>query len=462
MNSQTKILIEGLRLHGVAPLSETCDLFQQNIKVSDQTFWQSIKSARTNAAAIGITLSVTDSDPADEHEMLDDEIEDFSERTFSVRIVKLPTTGVLKFFTVDGFEKSLRSEPARFEETTEVLIAELDFECGSAGLRVKPWTGGELAGPLPEITLSPRRLVNDMSGQALVPVLVNVWIVENENQAWLKEKFSGIAARRLSLCIPDALSVDPDGDTIAHVRSGRKISAVVVPLSADWEDEAIFDLLSEVCKWIYLEGRDAETRHALLTAELVRLWPHGATWLAGLRESLEDSLEAARTVYRLHVQAKGVDVFKLMSDLRKGLSDDVRALATNTASLSSGLWRDAAVAFGVVVLKATTTTVGGWPLWMAAVYLIASCFFSCIAATSAVNGVIENEKSFRSRLYGPLLLDKEYEELAGRHYRKAIRDFRCYRFLIVLVYVLAAGGLSVAAYGGVNIKDDLLHLVQTQ
>jgi hypothetical protein len=459
MTSQTKTLIDALRLHAAAPPYETCDLYQQNITVAGQPFWETLKSARTDAASVGITLSVTDSDPADEYELLDDEIEDFTDRVFSVRIVKVPTAGLLKFFTVNGFESSLRSEPARFEQTADVLIAEIDFQCASAGLRVIPWTDEGMAASLPVDTPSPRRLVNDMSGQALVPISVNVWIVENEDRAWLKEKFSGIAARRLSLCIPDALSISSNGDTTALVRSGRKISAVVGPLSAEWEDDSIFDVLSEVCKWIYLEGRDAETRHALLTAELVRLWPHGATWLAGLKQSLGDSLEAARTVYRLHVQAKGVDVFKLMSDLRKGLSDDVRALATNTASLSSSLWRDAAVAFGVVVLKVTTTSVGGWLLWMAAAYLTASCFFSCVAASSAVSGVIENEKSFRSRLYGPLLLDKEYEELAGKHYHKAIRDFRWYRFFIVLVYFLAAGALAIAAYTGLNIKDDWLHLV---
>ena len=113
-----------------------------------------------------------------------------------------------------------------------------------------------------------------------------------------------------------------------------------------------------------------------------------------------------------------------MSDLRKGLADDVRSLANNTSSLSSGLWRDAAVTFEVIAVRLASTTVGDWLLWMAAAYLLASCIFSCVAASSAVSGIVENEKSFRSRLYGPLLLDKEYEELAGKHYRQAESNFR--------------------------------------
>ncbi|MBC9883238.1 hypothetical protein G8O24_38785, partial [Bradyrhizobium sp. INPA01-394B] len=162
---------------------------------------------------------------------------------------------------------------------------------------------------------------------------------------------------------------------------------------------------------------------------------------------------------RLHIQSKGVDAFKLMSDLRKGLADDVRSLANNTSSLSSGLWRDAAVAFGVIAVRLASTTVGDWLLWMAAAYLLASCIFSCIAASSAVSGIVENEKSFRSRLYGPLLLDKEYEELAGKHYRQAESNFRWYRRFIVLAYLIVVAVLLGIAHYGFRTSDNFFHMV---
>ena len=157
------------------------------------------------------------------------------------------------------------------------------------------------------------------------------------------------------------------------------------------------------------------------------------------------------------MQSKGVDALKLMSDLRKGLSDDVRALASNTSSLSASLWRDAAVAFGVVVVRLASATVGNWLLWMAAAYLAASCFFTCVAASSAVKGIQENEKSFRSRLYGPLLLDEEYEELAAKHYRKAISGFRWFRFFIVAAYSIAVCALIWIAYAGANSVENFFH-----
>ncbi|NOJ41567.1 hypothetical protein [Bradyrhizobium australiense] len=440
--------MNGLRQHAAGPLNETCDIYQQIISISGLPFWQLLQSIRVNAASLGVTISLTDSDPSDEHELLEDKIEDFANRTFSIRIVKVPTAGVLKFFTVDGFEHALISEPERFEQVNCVLLAEAEFECASANLIVKPWPDEYVAQPRTvDDPISPRRLVNDISGKGLTPISVGTWITEESGSPWLKEKLLNAASHRLALCIPDAVSIDVDGNVVAHLRSGRKVAARVDPASR-WSDQGLMSLLSEVCRWIYLDGRDAETRHSLLSAELVRLWPTGAGWQEGLWHSLAGGLEAARTAYRLHVQSKGVDALKLMSDLRKGLSDDVRALSNNTSSLSASLWRDAAVAFGVVVVRLANATVGNWLLWMAAAYLAASCFFTCVAASSAVRGIEENEKSFRSRLYGPLLLDEEYEELAAKHYRTALSSFRWYRFFIVVAYLIAVGALIWIAYAG--------------
>lgn len=189
-----------------------------------------------------------------------------------------------------------------------------------------------------------------MSGQGAVPISAATWV--RETTAEKNSRFDLITLARLARCIPDALSKNEHGELVALMRSGRKVSAVVEDISAGVSaDPDYAAVLSEACRWIYLEARDAETRHSLLTAELVRLWPNDAKWHEGLQKSLDGAFNAARTAYRLHVHSKGVDALKLMSDLRKGLSDDVRALTTNTSSLSSGLWRDAAVAFGVVVLK---------------------------------------------------------------------------------------------------------------
>lgn len=450
--------MEGLRQHAAGPINETCDIYQQTITISGTPFWQFLKTARLEAADIGVTISVTDSDPSDDYELLDEDIEDFSGRTVSIRIVKVPAGDTLKFFTIEGFARAVDAEPSRFESAGNVLVAEIDFECSSAGLTVGPWLDESPDMPArADIAASPRRLVNDMSGKGLVPINVGTWIVD-EGNSWLRDRIATVANYRLSLCVADAVSIDVNGDTIAHLRSGRKVLASVGPLST-WNDAILLSTLSEVCRWIYLEGRDAETRHSLLSAELVRLWQTDTGWREGLKESLEGAFAAARTAYRLHIQSKGVDAFKLMSDLRKGLADDVRSLANNTSSLSSGLWRDAAVAFGVIAVRLASTTVGDWLLWMAAFYLMASCIFSCVAASSAVNGIIENEKSFRSRLYGPLLLDNEYDELAGKHYRKAQSSFLWYRCFIVLAYVLAIAVLIGIAHYGLHPADHFLHFV---
>src|ERR1700733_5950213 len=88
MTSQTKLLADGLCNNAVEPPSETCDIFQQVITVSDPALWRSLQSTRSNAATLGMTISVTDSDLLDEHDLLGEHLEDFADRKFSIRIVK--------------------------------------------------------------------------------------------------------------------------------------------------------------------------------------------------------------------------------------------------------------------------------------------------------------------------------------------------------------------------------------
>ena len=117
------------------------------------------------------------------------------------------------------------------------------------------------------------------------------------------------------------------------------------------------------------------------------------------------------------------------------------------------------MAFGVIAIRLVSTTVGNSLLWMAAASLVASCLFSCIAASIVVNGIVENEESFRSRLYGPLLLQPEYEELAGKHYRKALSRFRWYRFFVILAYVAAVAVLVWITRFGSTTVANLFRLV---
>jgi hypothetical protein len=154
---------------------------------------------------------VTDADLADEHDLLDEQLEDFNDRKFSIRIVKAGSEEALKFLTVDGFGKSLQSEPKRFEQSTEVVIAELahDFKCDRAGVKVGPWPDDWT----PSITAEkdetpPRRLVNDMSGKGLLPISPRAWIIDETTDVWWNDKIRKTAVNRLALCIPDAISVD--------------------------------------------------------------------------------------------------------------------------------------------------------------------------------------------------------------------------------------------------------------
>lgn len=444
MNSQTKSLLDEVSKHATASATESSGLFAIPLAVNDAETWDRLKEIRDSGPSIGITVRASDLVSDDGYDMLDNEFGS-TPTVCRLNIAKLPVSGQLRFFTVDGLNSALRKETEKFESVERVRVAEACSRKSTSGLQFEQWLDDDGEDFLPPTATLPRRLVNDMTGKGVVPLRVSTWIAnESEN---VDDTLCCIASRQLALCIPNALSssVGP-GEIVALIKTGRKISAKIEALSEEeWNDKELLGTLSEVCRWIYFEDREADVKHTLLTSELSRVWRSTDAWGAGLKNCLAGSFEAAKIAYRLHIQTKGIDAFKLMSDLRKGLTDDVRSLATNTASLSSGLWRDAAVAFGVVVARASSTAVGPWLLYVAAAYLLASCYFTCRAASNSVNSTLENEKSFRTLLYRPLLVDNEYEELAGKHYRDALRDFEWFRLLIVLAYVVTSSALIYVA-----------------
>ena len=461
MNSRMRALLDGLRERADDFGDESCGLFQIVIKVDDEGVWEWLRECSAKASQDGISIRVGDVHTDDGYDFLQDEFSGSEPREFKVYIAKSPVERTLRFLTIDGFTKSIRREAEQFEHARTILIAEAHSIDGTVGFSVFQWTDERVDSKIDHKSALPRRLVNDMSGRGLVPNAADVWMMDTFNNSLTETIMRAVAARRLSLCLPDAISIDENGSPIALVRTGRKISASIEDSAeAAWEDPDFYKLVSEVCRWIYLENREADVRHTLLLSELARVWQPESGWQHGLTNTLEGSFEAAKTAYRLHVQSKGVDAFKLMSDLRKGLTDDVRSVTAQTSTLSSGLWRDAAVAFGVVVVKAVTTSIGSWLIWLAAIYLGVSCFLTCRAASSAVNGIARNEESFRSKLYMPLLLDKEYRELAGKHYEAAIADFKCYRFYIIVAYALAIAALIYAStipHEGVLATFQLVH-----
>ncbi len=455
--SMKAVIEELLRLADAEPV-ETPGLFFLACKISSADRWGWLREARAFLSDRQMSLNVVDVVDDDGFDFLDDDFDQVKMRALKVRIVKKPVSGVLRFLTTNGLRNTIAAQPAQIEAVDTVFVADVSEGTSTLGLVILAWDDSTASTQRNEEGVSPRTVVNDTSGSGLIPQRIPTWCPNDKTAQWLKDLLLPHAAQRLSLSLPDDLSVNEKQEVTASIRGGRKVAAVVPASSDQMWSSGIYNHLCAACKWVYCEARDAETRHALLTAELIRTWPTAATWAEGLKQILEGALEAAKTAYRLHLHEKGVDALKLMSDLRKGLTDDVRSVASQTALLSAGLWRDAAVAFGATALRVVTTTstgtLGGIVLWITAAYLVVSCYLTCRSASKAVQATKDNEAAFRRRLYGAILAEEEYHALAGAHYSSAISEFYKFRRIVVGVYSLAVAALIVGGIGPDKVRGE--------
>ncbi|MNP22239.1 hypothetical protein D3C76_1149000 [compost metagenome] len=113
-----------------------------------------------------------------------------------------------------------------------------------------------------------------------------------------------------------------------------------------------FDLIYEVCDWVYSTPREAETKFQLLNNHIGINWGVTETWPSGTSHVLSNSFAGAKEAFAFHLQEQSKEAVKSLGDLRKGLQEEVNKTQTATRDLVSALWRDFAVAGVVAALKA--------------------------------------------------------------------------------------------------------------
>ncbi|MCX5579456.1 hypothetical protein [Kaistia terrae] len=439
MSSWAKALKDGLQARAEGrSFVETVAIFQLDCVFATAADWAWLVEKRTEAAARGLTIGAHDGGEDTHVDLMNDTVDAFPLRAV-IRVVKAPIVGVVRFFSAMALVASARSSPEAFEQSRAILVADLETSSTTAGLSIQQWTDLE-----PELGpdyafRSPRKMVSDVSGHGLVPSNAATWVIPSATTDDLLVELKPTAARRLALCLPTDIIANGHGSVQCVFRGSRKVTTLVPPLGNElWSSEALSSALQEASHWVYCEAPDAETRHALLAAEIARGWPSSSDWSEGTGAVVSAALECARTAYRLHLHGKGVEALKLMSDLRKGLAEDAKAVSAQTASLSGNLWRDAAVAFAALVLKPASS--GGTWLWLpaaAALYLAFSLLLTRSIADKAVDAIRSNEQTFRKNLYAPIVSKDEYDGLAGAGYSESFSSYRKFSNWIATAYILA-------------------------
>lgn len=457
-NWWTQQLLKLLELRAEGDEFESVALYRQPILVTTSETWDALREFARLAKADSAELTVVEGD--DNYDLLADDLEFGAGRRVDVRVAKKSLPNALRFFRFRHVPSEMVRVPSEFERARVLKVADVQRDVLQfAALEIISWNDPSDSAATSEVFANPRTVVSDQTGLGIVPLCAATWLVKGNEDPALAFDFAGnVVPYRLAMCLPSA--VEPLEDGLRAVARGKsKVSGPIEPVEHTvWDDRDFAVALSDAASWVYATSKEADNKQALLTAEIVRLWPGEGGWGRGLALCLSDAMESAKVAYRLHLHEKGADALKLMSELRKSLADDVKAVSAHSGALATGLWRDTAVAFGAFALKGLGT-LEDWAFLVLASYLTVSWYFTSRPAVKSVEAIKNNEAVFRRRLYGSLVFDKEYDELAGRSYKESFDEFSAFRWLVTAAYVVVA--LAVLAYVGQRNWDAIWDTLNT-
>lgn len=445
MSSWIKRLLKVLNEQNTSEITEGVETLTVLINNITETQWNDIGGLASVAGADECTIVLHDAFNDDGYNLLDDSYDNSLISNVRLILSKKTIPLTLRFILSRSVAVAAAKEPRRFEQCSTIIIGDLATELKAVGGVIMPWEGSHVTSQEADVK-SPRHFINDASGKAIVPLSIWPWlpVVGYEDQHL--KLFGPISIYQLSLCLSSSVLAGDEKTVIAVADAKRKSQGIIKPCQDSvWLSSGLNQHIQNAVRWVYCDGAGTESRHSILASEISRSYPKGKCWADALSEALDGTLESAKIAYRLHLYDKSIDALKLMSDLRKGLADDLRGVSSQMAALSAGLWRDAAVAFGAVVFKTLNSEIGTLALLVTCVYLFVSSYLNTRLVSKAVQAISDNEITFRKKLYSPLLADGEYMEVAGERYRQIISDFNSYKRLVVSTYVVAIFGLITYA-----------------
>lgn len=357
-----------------------------------------------------------------------------------------PVANAHHVFTPEGWLSLLWSDML-ISSTTSVRLAFDERGFDTKAFDVGFWDGEPVAAPDPERLGDggPRRHVRCQASELMAPSRIEPWILSGEcadGPAW--RIWATVAAAMIARSLPNELYKEGGVDRIGLAgQPPRRLD-----IGAFEPDDTPFDALQQAAAWVYLEGTDVEVRHTFLSSELAREWPAGRSFASGLKGKLESSLDSARLLYKSHLRAGSKDTLKALADLRKTLADDVQKLVQQARDLSSAVWRDVAVAIGVMAVRFGLDAAKAVPSSFAfsTIYLmVASYFVASFWLTTSINrryltSLEDSRSAWRTKLYA-FLDDDDYRSLAGTPLSEAISDYllverRTRRVVVVVVCLL--------------------------
>jgi hypothetical protein len=373
-----------------------------------------------------------------------------------IRLEKVSVPSVFRFFTAAGLELALQSD-AVISTATHILIAEQFETFESLGCAFLSWNDNSVPreGKTEECLRDPCMLVRDLTRRT-VTKRTGLWIVAAGKP--IASAVSAVWSKRVVANLPFLLAneVEEDRGAIRVRLIGPRKCIVPVNINSTGE----FDSLQQAALWVYGRSIEAEVRHTLLTYELARIWQDGEDWTSGLTNKLASALEAAQLSYRSHLQGTSKDTLKALSDLRKAVGEETAKILQQTRDLTSGLWKDFALAFGALALRAASVVspsgvvndVARNLLRATAVFLFLSIVITIATSIMFFRNASKSRRAWHPKLYS-FLTKNDFDNLCDNPISDATKIFGSSAVFVAAMYfgvmallLWASGDLWIIGY----------------
>ncbi len=393
----------------------------------DEAALQAWRVVAGDCDALGCHLTCRD-DIGDSHDLQTVELVELAGEPLRITLEIAHPANALHVATLEGLRRALGSSDG-LAGISEIRLLGLDRPIRTLGVDVVPWWDGSddaptrPASPFP----SPRRFARTIAGESRAPAEIGSWVLDGDadrmDDAFVLWRDMAADALRRSL-VNEIYDVDGATRVVAAGSPTRRLDLGGAPATA-----STFAELQQTARWVFVEGQDVELRHTLLTGELAREWRDEQPFAVGLTDRLPVALESAGLAYRAHVQQGSRETIRSLSDLRKTLADEIGKVTQQTRDLSSGLWRDVAVAIVTVAFrlsmdatKSTATPVYAVVLMLVAAYIVVSQVVTVKSSRAFLKVAADARSQWRQKGYA-YLSNVEFDALAGTPLAEARRIY---------------------------------------
>jgi hypothetical protein len=433
--------------------------------VPDERALEAWRTVARDCGSYGCRITFRDAID-DLHDLCTADLKEFAGEAVRIALEIGHPAGALRIATLEGLRHALLRSDG-LPGVVEIRLLGLGAAIRTLGVNVVPWGDGDRdlsPRPVP-VFPSPRRFARTIAGGARAPAEIGTWLLEGDadrdDQAFLVWRELAADAIRRSLV---SEIYDADGQTRVVLAGSptRRLDLGAAPVAT-----TAFAVLQQAARWVFVEGPDVELRHTLLTGELAREWRDDEPLCVGLEERLPVALESAGLGYRAHVQQGSRETIKSLSDLRKTLAEEMGKVTQQTRELSSGLWRDVAVAIVAVAFrlsmdatKSTATPVYAVVLLLVAAYVVVSQVITVKSSRAFLQVAADARAHWRQKGYA-YLSDAEFDALAGTPLAQARRIYDRVEAAASWVAGLTAAGLVVFAAWELGLVSAMWRAIQS-